>query len=141
VQAPIASAAGKPCVAVVDPLPAGAPPVDVVVGPPPTELVIKDLKVGTGATVEAGSTVTIDYIGVACSTGKIFDATFGGSGAVTYPLAQFIPGWQQGLAGMKAGGSRLLGIPPELAYGEQGSPPDIAGSESLWFVVDVKDVT
>jgi peptidylprolyl isomerase len=60
---------------------------------------------------------------------------------VTYPLAQFIPGWQQGLVGMKAGGSRLLGIPPDLAYGDQGSPPTIAGGESLWFVIDVKDVT
>lgn len=135
----LASAAGKPCVAVADPLPAGAPEVPVAVGPPPTELVSQDLTVGTGETVEASSTVTVDYIGVACSTGKIFDASYGQQPA-TFPLNGVIPGWSQGLPGMKAGGARLLGIPAGLAYGASGYPPDIAPDEALWFVVQVKDV-
>ncbi len=133
------SAAGKPCVALADPLPAGAPDVPVAVGPPPTELVSQDLSVGTGATVEPTSTVTVDYIGVACSTGKIFDASYGRQPA-TFALNQVIPGWSQGLPGMKVGGTRLLGIPADLAYGANGYPPDIAPDEALWFVVQVKDV-
>jgi hypothetical protein len=62
-------AAGKPCVPVADPLPAGAPAVPVKLGPPPAQLIKEDLKVGTGATVGAKDTVTAHYIGVACSTG------------------------------------------------------------------------
>jgi peptidylprolyl isomerase len=133
------SAAGKPCVALADPLPAGAPEVPVAVGPPPTQLVSEDLVVGTGATVEPTSTITVDYIGVACSTGKIFDTSYGSQPA-TFPLNQVIPGWQQGLPGMKVGGTRLLGIPADLAYGANGYPPDIAPDEALWFVVQAKSV-
>ena len=131
--------ANKPCVAMADPPPAGAPTVPVQVGPPPTQLVSQDLQAGTGATAEAGSTVTVDYIGVACSTGKVFDASYGQQ-PTPFALNQVIPGWQQGLTGMKVGGTRLLGIPPELAYGAQGFPPDIAPDETLWFVVELKDV-
>ncbi len=135
-----ASAKGKSCVALADPLPAGAPEVPVKVGPPPTALVVEDLTPGTGATVAATSTVTVDYIGVACSTGKIFDASYGRGQPATFPLSQVIPGWSQGLVGMKVGGKRLLGIPSELAYGARGYPPDIAPDEALWFVVEMKSV-
>src|SRR5207249_2371290 len=69
------SVAGKPCVKVSDPLPKGAPAVPVKTGPPPTSLVKEDLKKGTGGVVTPNATVTVDYIGVACSTGKIFDAS------------------------------------------------------------------
>ena len=135
-----ASAKGKPCVAVADPLPAGAPEVPVKVGPPPTSLVSEDLTPGTGAEAAATSTVTVDYVGVSCSTGKIFDTSYGKQPA-TFPLNQVIPGWQQGIPGMKVGGTRLLGIPSELAYGAQGYPPDIAPDETLWFVVKLNNVS
>jgi peptidylprolyl isomerase len=136
----LASAAGKPCVAVTDALPAGAPEVPVQVGTPPTSLVSKDLQPGTGAEATASSTVTVDYIGVSCSTGKVFDTSYGKTPA-TFPLGNVIPGWQQGIPGMKVGGTRLLGIPPSLAYGAQGYPPDIAPDETLWFVVQLKNVS
>jgi peptidylprolyl isomerase len=135
-----ASAKGKPCVAVADPLPAGAPEVPVKVGAPPTALVSEDLTPGTGAEAAATSTVTVDYVGVACSTGKIFDTSYGRQPA-TFPLNQVIQGWQQGIPGMKVGGTRLLGIPSELAYGAQGYPPDIAPDETLWFVVKLNEVS
>ncbi|MFN2607611.1 MAG: FKBP-type peptidyl-prolyl cis-trans isomerase [Acidimicrobiales bacterium] len=135
----LASAAGKPCVAVSDPLPAGAPQVPVKVGPPPTSLVSEDWKVGTGATVTPGATVTVNYIGVSCSTGKIFDSSYSRNQAASFSLASVIKGWQDAIPGMKVGGQRLLGIPPAAGYGTTGQPPTIAPDETLWFVVEVTD--
>ena len=136
----LASAAGKPCVALADPLPAGAPDVPIKVGPPPTDLVKEDLKPGTGADVTINDTLTVNYIGVSCSTGKIFDSSYSRGQPASFPLSNVIPGWQQGLPGMKVGGERLLGIPPALAYGSS-PPPSIAPDETLWFVVDVINAT
>lgn len=133
------SAAGKPCVPVSDPLPAGAPSVPVKVGPPPTSLVTEDLQVGTGATVGANDTVTVNYIGVSCSTGKIFDSSYSRNQPATFPLSGVIKGWTNGIPNMKVGGQRLLGIPPDQAYGAAGQPPTIAPGETLWFVVEVLD--
>jgi peptidylprolyl isomerase len=137
--AAIPSAAGKPCVSVNGALPAGAPTVPVETGPAPTTLVSKDLQVGTGPAVTAGANITVDYIGVACSTGKVFDASYGKQPA-TFALDQVIPGWSTGIPGMKVGGTRLLGIPAAQAYGAQGYPPDIAPDEALWFVVQLKSI-
>lgn len=137
--APAASAKGKPCVALADPLPENAPDVPIKVGPPPEELVIEDLAPGSGTEVSADSTVVADYIGVSCSTGKIFDASYTRGEPATFPLNQVIPGWQEGLLGMKVGGKRLLGIPSDQAYGPQGRDP-IAPDETLWFVVEMRDV-
>jgi hypothetical protein len=134
-----ASVAGKPCVPVTGTPPAGAPAVPVREGPPPTQLVAEDLQPGTGAEVAPGATVTVDYIGVACSSGVIFDSSYSRGQPAPFPLDQVIPGFSQGIAGMKVGGVRLLGIPPDLAYGEQGQPPDILPGETLWFVVTVRE--
>lgn len=133
----IASAAGKPCVALADALPAGAPDVDMPIGAPPTSLQVTDLKTGSGTPVAAGDTVTVQYIGVSCSTGKIFDSSWGRGGQpATFPLSGVIPGWSQGLVGMQPGGERLLVIPPELGYGSKGQG-SIAPNETLVFVVDL----
>ena len=137
----IPSAKGKPCVALAESVPTGAPAVPVQVGPPPTSLVVEDITPGTGATATASSTVVADYVGVSCSTGKIFDSSYSTGQPATFPLANVIPGWQQGIPGMKVGGTRLLGIPAELAYGS--NPPSgsgIAPDEPLWFVVVLRDV-
>ncbi len=48
-----------------------------------------------------------------------------------------IPGWDQGVEGMKVGGRRELVIPPNLAYGPQGAPPAIGPNETLVFVIDL----
>src|SRR5262249_55578485 len=105
---------------------------------PPTTLVTKDLKAGTGAVIKATQTVTVDYIGVSCSTGKIFDSSYSRGQPATFGLNQVIKGWTNGITGMKVGGERLLGIPPALGYGTTGQPPDIAPNETLWFVVHVR---
>ncbi len=134
----LASVAGQPCVALADPLPAGAPNVPVQVGPPPTTLVTKDLKEGTGAVIASTDTVTVNYIGVACSTGKIFDSSYSRGQPATFGLSQVIKGWTDGITGMKVGGQRLLGIPSDQAYGTTGqAAAGIAPDEALWFVVEV----
>jgi peptidylprolyl isomerase len=129
------SSAGKPCVARTGTLPSGAPDVPVAVGPAPTKLIVKDLKVGTGAVIPAGATITANYIGVACSTGRIFDSSYAHGGAIQFPLTGVIQGWTNGIPGMKVGGIRLLGIPADQAYGATPPTPDIAPNEALWFVV------
>ena len=140
-RAPLIRSAGKPCVAVSDPLPPGAPAVPMVVGPPPTALVVNDLVVGTGPAVAPSATVTVDYIGVSCSNGKIFDSSYERGQPATFSLDQVIDGWSQGLVGMQVGGRRLLGIPPRLGYGSQGAPQGgIAPDETLWFVVELKAI-
>jgi cyclophilin family peptidyl-prolyl cis-trans isomerase len=133
-------ASGKPCVKEAGTPPPGAPTVPVQVGPAPTHLIIKDLKTGTGAVVPKGATVTVQYIGVACSTGKIFDSSYSHGQPVTFPLSGVIPGWSDGIPGMRVGGLRLLGIPSAEAYGAQGSPGAIAPNEALWFVVQMVNV-
>jgi hypothetical protein len=130
---------GPQCIKRVDPLPKGAPDVAVQVGPAPTELIKKDLKVGTGATVKAGDTITANYIGVTCTTGKIFDSSYktGKPVPISFPLTGVIKGWTNGIPGMKVGGSRLLGIPSDQAYGDQAQSATIPANEPLWFVVNV----
>lgn len=138
--APLEPVNGKPCLGMVDPVPAGAPQVTIPTGPPPTTLISQDIKVGDGAEASAASTVTANYYGVSCSTGKLFDSSYQRGQPSSFPLANVIQGWQQGIPGMKVGGQRLLGIPPDLAYGDN-PPPDIAPGETLWFVIDIVSVT
>ncbi len=132
------SVAGQPCVAFDDTLPAGAPEVEVPVGPPPTELVSQDLVTGSGTPAAVGDEITVNYIGVSCSTGKIFDSSWTRGQPATFPLEEggLIQGWVDGIPGMQPGGQRLLVIPPDLGYGSSGRGT-IAPDETLVFVVDL----
>jgi peptidylprolyl isomerase len=137
----IPSVKGKPCVAVKGPYPKDTPQVPVDVGPPPKQLIIRDLVQGTGPAVPPGATtVSMHYVLVACSSGKIVESSFEGGEPLTIPLDQVIPGWTQGIPGMKVGGVRLLGIPPALGYGPIGQGADIPPGETLWFVVKLTKV-
>lgn len=139
----VPSVADEPCVATSDPLPTGAPAVDVVVGPPPTTVFTKDLKVGTGPAVTAADSVTVNYIGVACSTGKIFDSSYKSGTPTPVPLTvgSVIAGFGTGITGMQAGGTRLIGIPSGLAYGANPPSTEISPDESLWFVIELVSIT
>lgn len=110
-------------------------------GTPPTELEIEDLVEGKGAPAKAGSQLSVNYLGVSYSTGEEFDTSFG-RGPFDFKLGagMVIPGWEQGLEGMKAGGRRQLTIPAELAYGAQGQPPAIGPNETLVFAIDLLSV-
>lgn len=84
-----------------------------------------DTTVGTGATVKAGDTVTVDYTGAVASTGEIFQSSLDSGQPVTFSLSQVIQGWTEGIPGMKVGGTRRLLIPASLAYG--ANPPSGSG--------------
>jgi peptidylprolyl isomerase len=125
------------------PAPAGEKPeIAKPKGDPPTELVKKDLKKGKGAAAKSGDNVTVHYVGVSWSTGEEFDASWNSGEPFSFQLGQgsVIPGWDQGLVGMREGGQRRLEIPPDLAYGPQGSPPSIGPNETLVFVVDLVSI-
>ena len=96
-------------------------------------LQIIDIEAGTGAEATAADTITITYAGW-LENGTEFD-----SGTITYPLADLIQGWQEGVPGMKVGGKRRLIIPPELAYGAtgQGSIPPNA---TLTFDIELVSI-
>ncbi|HEX8511050.1 MAG TPA: FKBP-type peptidyl-prolyl cis-trans isomerase [Propionibacteriaceae bacterium] len=118
------------------------PEIDFPEGPPPTELEVTDLSVGDGAEAKAGSQVSVHYVGVAHSTGEEFDASYNRGAPLDFPLGggRVIPGWDQGVAGMKVGGRRRLVIPPHLAYGDRGAGGVIGPGETLIFVVDLVGV-
>jgi peptidylprolyl isomerase len=111
-------------------------------GDPPTELVSKDIVKGKGKTAKDGDNVSVQYAGVAYSTGAEFDASWNRGEPFTFTLGSgnVIPGWDQGVKGMKQGGRRELIIPPDLAYGAAGSPPAIGPNETLVFVIDLEKV-
>lgn len=102
----------------------------------PSGMYYRDITPGTGTTLATGQTVSVHYVG-AFANGQVFDANQAPSAPYAFTLGsgRVIPGWDQGLVGMKVGGRRQLIIPPELAYG----PNDyrgIPGNSVLVFTVD-----
>jgi peptidylprolyl isomerase len=119
--------------------------VTVPKGPPPKNLVVKDLIKGTGKEAQAGKTITVNYVGVLYKNGKVFDASWKRHTPFSTPLvgppSGVIQGWVKGIAGMKVGGRRELIIPPSLGYKAAGSPPTIPPNATLIFVVDLLAVS
>jgi peptidylprolyl isomerase len=140
---------GKESAASADP-PAGEPPVDLstkpVIAPregaPPDRLEVTDVVVGDGAEARSGDEVEVQYVGAIYGSGEEFDSSWDRGEPFVFELGagSVIPGWDKGIQGMKVGGRRELVIPPELAYGAQGQPPDIGPDETLVFVVDLLGV-
>ena len=112
-------------------------------GDPPAKLRKKDIVRGKGRRAKEGDALTVQYVGVSYSTGEEFDASWNRGEPFTFSLGagEVIPGWDRGLKGMRVGGRRQLTIPPDLAYGPQGSPPAIGPNETLIFIVDLEDVS
>jgi peptidylprolyl isomerase len=145
VPAPSAGATQASIATTPKPPPALAkkPVVTVPKGAAPTKLVTKDLVQGTGQTVKAGQTVTVNYVGVLYKTGKEFDSSWSRNQPATFPLTNggVIAGWVQGIPGMKVGGRRELIIPASLAYGNKGSGSTIPPNSPLVFVVDLLSIS
>jgi len=112
------------------------------------KLQIKDLKVGTGAAVKSGDTVTVNYSGWLYVNGQKtteFDSSTDSSFNHVQPfttqigVGQVIAGWDQGIIGMKVGGTRSLIIPPSLGYGAQANGA-IPANSTLYFEVDLLSI-
>ena len=120
-------------------MPPERPEIDPPEGDVPFELGIDDLTVGDGDEATAGRKVTVHYVGVSFLTGEQFDASWDRGQPFEFKLGkgQVIPGWDQGVAGMRVGGRRRLTIPSALAYGARGAGGVIKPHEPLVFVVDL----
>jgi len=114
----------------------------------PTELQIVDKTVGNGAEAQPGKVVRVHYTGWLYDDSKPdkrgtkFDSSKDHNEPFDFPLGagQVIPGWDQGVAGMKVGGTRVLTIPPNLGYGARGAGGVIPPNATLVFEVELLDV-
>jgi FKBP-type peptidyl-prolyl cis-trans isomerase FkpA len=105
-----------------------------------SQLVVQDEVVGTGAAAKPGDTIKVNYTGK-LQNGTVFDTSLGKAPfSFTLGAGQVIPGWDQGLVGMKVGGKRILIIPSAMAYGPTGYGP-IPPNATLVFEVDLLGVT
>jgi len=118
----------------------GVPTIAKPDGDAPTQLVVQTLIKGDGATVAAGQTIVVNYVGIVWASGKVFDSSWTRGATFTVPIGagQVIPGWDEGLVGLTVGSRVLLVIPPDKGYGSQGSSDGtISGTDTLVFVVDI----
>ena len=126
-------------------------PASVDTGPPPladeptfseSGLGIIDIEAGSGETPETGKLVVVNYTGWLSEDGTKFDSSLDRGTPFEFPLGagQVIAGWDEGVATMKVGGKRRLIIPPELGYGEGGSPPTIPPNAELTFDIELLEI-
>ena len=117
------------------------PKVTVPDGPPPKKLEEKEIVEGEGTEAKSGDEVTVQYVGVGYDSKEEFDSSWSRNEPFTFTLGagEVIPGWDQGVEGMKEGGRRELIIPANLAYGPEGTGP-IGPNETLIFVIDLLTV-
>lgn len=104
--------------------------------PAPKTTTTKDIIVGSGPEAKPGDTVVAKYVGVNYATGEEFDSSWKVSCDNTFEFqigGQVIPGFSKGATGMRAGGRRLVVIPPADGYGDQGPVP----GGTLAFIIDV----
>lgn len=105
-----------------------------------SRMVIDDIKVGTGVEVKEGDVVAVHYAG-RLQNGQEFDNSRKRGEPLEFVVGggQVIKGWDEGLLGMKEGGERILVIPPEKGYGEQGIGP-IPGGATLIFSIELIEI-
>jgi len=103
----------------------------------PGGLIVEDLLIGSGGKPNAGKEVEVKYIGRDAKTGVIFDSSKKGTFKFRFATGSVIKGWDIGLKNMKEGGRRRITIPPALAYGQRGAPPDIRPNATLIFEIEL----
>ena len=115
--------------------------VDLLKTEPAPKVDVTDVVVGTGAEAVPGKSISVNYTGT-LTNGVVFDSSFKRNEPFTLTLGagQVIPGWEQGLQGMKVGGMRVITIPSDLAYGPQGAGDLIPPNSTLVFQIELLDV-
>jgi FKBP-type peptidyl-prolyl cis-trans isomerase FkpA len=111
----------------------------------PSGLIIEEISVGSGDEASAGQQVSVHYTGwlfYGGEKGKKFDSSKDRNEPFAFALGRgnVIRGWDEGVAGMKVGGSRVLTIPPELGYGSRGAGGVIPPNATLIFEVELLGV-
>lgn len=115
----------------------GTPTITVPDAAPPTDLVVQPLQRGDGPQVAVGQVITVQYVGVSWSDGRVFDSSWApGELPDSFPIGvrSVIAGWDSGLVEQPVGSQVLLVVPPQMAYG--GTEDELA-AETLVFVVDI----
>jgi FKBP-type peptidyl-prolyl cis-trans isomerase len=105
------------------------------------KLQIEDIIIGEGKEATTGAKITVNYAGT-LTDGTKFDSSFDRDEPFTFVfgVGQVIPGWDEGLVGMKVGGKRKLTIPSDMAYGEAGAGDVIPPNSTLIFEVELLEV-
>jgi peptidylprolyl isomerase len=105
-------------------------------------LELADLIVGKGAAAETGDPVKVEYVLATYSSRKVIQSSWtDGDGAFPFTVGSgVIPGWSEGVVGMRVGGRRELIIPPSLGYGASPQGAGIAANDTLVFVIDLLSV-
>lgn len=108
---------------------------------PPKQLVKKELVEGNGTVAKDGDQVFINYVGVGYDSGEEFETSWGRKPySFTLGSGEVLRGLDRGVGGMKVGGRRELILPPSLAYGLGGYPPNVGSNETVVYVVDLVSV-
>jgi len=116
----------------------GTPTVVIPDADPPTKTEVSVLKLGDGAVVEDGDTVSGQYVGVIWATNVVFQQTWGTGSLATLPTDSVVPGFKEALIGQTVGSQVLVVIPPADGYGDAGSTDaGISGTDTIVFVVDI----
>ncbi|HVV44743.1 MAG TPA: FKBP-type peptidyl-prolyl cis-trans isomerase, partial [Bryobacteraceae bacterium] len=103
-------------------------------------LVYRELQAGNGASPKETDTVKVNYRGT-LTDGTEFDSSYKRNEPAEFPLNQVIRCWTEGVQKMKVGGKARLVCPSDLAYGDEGRPPAIAGGATLIFEVELLDIS
>ncbi len=98
---------------------------------------------GDGPEIEENQTLSVQYVGQVYPAGKVFDTSWSRGAAASFQLTkgQLIDCWTDLLKGQRVGSRVVLVCPSDVAYGEEGSPPDIKGGDTLLFAIDLLDAS
>ncbi|MFM6981495.1 MAG: FKBP-type peptidyl-prolyl cis-trans isomerase, partial [Microbacteriaceae bacterium] len=124
---------GFPAVTVTD----GKVTVDVDTSAVPATYALETLIQGEGEVVADGATVVVNYHGVNMNTGVVFDSSFDRGEPATFNVNQVIQGFHDAIVGQAIGSHVVVIVPAELGYGDAGSGENIAGGDTIMFVIDI----